>query len=742
MSALSRTALVVLLGAPLALSASLWAQSRPNPLYPGSQPGTAESQRFETTSTAIVVDVVVRDRKGQLIRDLTADDFELFEDRLRQTIGSFSIADRGEGIALTARRRNPPTQVTTSPAGSGEDQDDTSPGVMALVFDRLSPESRVLAQQAALSGIPMSGRLPDQTGVFAVDLSVNLVQPFTRDAASVRQALGSIGGLNASQFQPRDRRIVELQEDRIRLTPLLATTVDTARSVAGATSTQAIGSIEMELWQNRMEGRMLEIFDTLEREQQGYSTTNALLSVVASLQEIPGRKTLVFFSEGLAVPPAAQSAFQSVVDTANRANVTIYSVDASGLRAESMVAEARRELTATGTERIVQIESGSQPISGSLLRMLERNEDLMRMDPHTGLGDLSRDTGGFLVRDTNDLRSAFARIEEDMQFHYVLTYAPQNQDFDGRFREVDVKVKRPGARVFARRGYFAVRSLGPSPLLGYEALPLAALDRTPLPNDFPVSSTSLSFPEPKRPGLTPVVVRLATNTLTYDVNKGGGTYNAEAAVVVRFKDQQGRVLHKTSQHYLLSGRLDELEAARSGEILFYRQPDLLPGAYTVETMAYDLTGGKGSARVATVVVPGGRFDRTRLSSVVVVGRAESVAADERDAENPLYAGDLLLYPRGTSTLIHGRDAELVFFYTVYPAVQEPVDATIELLAAGRVLSRAPAITLDAPDEDGRIQQVQRIPIDALPAGSYELRVTVRDRTGSESRSARFTIAGS
>ena len=319
-------------------------------------------------------------------------------------------------------------------------------GLTALVFDRLTPENRTLAQRAALNGIPMSGELPDSTAVFAIDLQVNLVQPFTRDASSLRAGLIRVGGLNASQFQPRDRRIVELQERRLVLAPELTATTVGQRAAPSAVGTQAIGSIEVELAQNRMESRMLEMFDTLEREQQGYSTTNALLSVVASLQETPGRKTIVFFSEGLAVPPAAQAAFRSVVDTANRANVTIYTVDASGLRAESTVGDVRREMNAAGADRISQIENGSLPVNGAMLRMMERNEDMLRMDPHTGLGDLARETGGFLVRDTNNLQSAFRRIEEDMRFHYVLTYAPSNQTFDGQFREIDVKVRRPGAR--------------------------------------------------------------------------------------------------------------------------------------------------------------------------------------------------------------------------------------------------------------------------------------------------------
>ena len=69
-----------------------------------------------------------------------------------------------------------------------------------------------------------------------------------------------------------------------------------------------------------------------------------------------------------------------MVDTANRANVTIYTVDASGLRAESTIGDVRREMTAAGTDRISQIENGSLPVNGAMLRMMERNEDMLRMD--------------------------------------------------------------------------------------------------------------------------------------------------------------------------------------------------------------------------------------------------------------------------------------------------------------------------------------------------------------------------
>ncbi len=732
-------------GGLVLLTAGVWGQTRPNPAWPGASGSATEgaAQRYETTSTAIVVDVVVRDSKGALITDLTPEDFELYEDRLRQSIGSFSLANRGTGIAVAARKRDAATRIdgaSTSPGATDMPETTAETGLTALVFDRLAPDNRVLAQQAALNGIPLSGQLQDSTAVFAIDLEVNLVQPFTRDPAEVRAGLQRVGGLNASQFQRRDRRIVDLQERRLELGPELTATVVANRASPSAGGTQAIGSIEVELAQNRMESRMLEMFDTLEREQQGYSTTNALLSVVASLQEMPGRKTIVFFSEGLSVPPAAHAAFRSVVDTANRANVTIYSVDASGLRAESTIGDVRREMTAAGIDRIVQIESGSLPLAGSLLRGLERNEDMLRMDPHTSLGDLSRDTGGFLVRDTNDLQSAFRRIDEDMRFHYVLTYAPANQNFDGQFREIDVKVRRPGARVFARRGYFAVRSLSPIPILGYESVPLAALDRTPLPNAFPMSAGGLSFPEADRPGLTPILVALGTDVLQYDRDKTEGLYAAEVVVVVRVRDTRGRIVYKTSQQYMLSGRLDELDAARSGEILFYRQPELLPGAYSVEALVFDAKSGRSSARISTVTVPSPDARHARVSSVVIVRRTESVASGDRDEANPLYVGDLLLYPDVGVPERRRADRELTFFFMAYGKPGSGTTGRLELLSQGRVVSAVP-LTLDAFDSDGRIPQLQRIPIDGLPQGLYELRVNVSDCSGSDSKTARFRIAG-
>jgi hypothetical protein len=114
-----------------------------------------------------------------------------------------------------------------------------------------------------------------------------------------------------------------------------------------------------------------------------------------------------------------------------------------------MVAQARAQAAQRG--------SGRDYTDGAMSKQLERNEDLLRADPHSGLGELSEETGGFLVRDTNDLRAGFRKIDADMRFYYALAYEPVNQNYDGSFRKIEVKVRRPGVKVRARKGYFAIQ---------------------------------------------------------------------------------------------------------------------------------------------------------------------------------------------------------------------------------------------------------------------------------------------
>src|SRR6185312_11846488 len=111
------------------------------------------------------------------------------------------------------------------------------------------------------------------------------------------------------------------------------------QAAAQAAQSGAAGAGAADAKLAEMEQRTLETFDMLERDQQGYSTTNALAAVINSMRTLPGRKSVVFFSDGLAIPANVLARFRSVIDTANRANVSVYAMDAAGLRAESSIRE-------------------------------------------------------------------------------------------------------------------------------------------------------------------------------------------------------------------------------------------------------------------------------------------------------------------------------------------------------------------------------------------------------------------
>jgi hypothetical protein len=486
---------------------------------------------------------------------------------------------------------------------------------------------------------------------------------------------------------------------------------------------------------------MLETFETLERNQQGYATVYALMSVTASLRNLPGRKTVIFFSEGLAIPPAVVARFRSVIHAANRANVSIYAIDAAGLRTESGTAEAARELNSLANRRAQQAFSSRDDTSGPMMRQLERNEDILRLNPETGLAQLADQTGGFLINNTNDLSAGMRRIDEDMRFHYVMTYSPQNQEYDGRFRKINVKVKRPDLEVQTRRGYYAIDPANSMPVLDYEIPALAVLNgsRRP-PNAFAFRVGGMHFPETRRPGLAPILAEAPMSAFTLTADKEKKIYTTDFSIVAVVRNESKQVVEKLSQHYALSGPLDKLDVARKGDVLFYREAELTPGNYTIETIAWDATAGKSSVLTSALEVPA--FDETklRMSSVVLLKRADRLTADEQKKDNPFHFGEVIVYPNLGEPLRKSSAKQLAFFVTVWPAggSASAPKLTIEVLNQDHVVGQTSA-ELPAADESGRIRHASALPLDNFQPGAYQLKLTVKDGQNTVSRSTRFSI---
>jgi VWFA-related protein len=698
---------------------------------------------FTSRATAILVDVVVRDRKGKLVTDLDQKDFEVLEDGVRQDIGSFSLMNRGSGIGIGVKFRQPGGTTMLNPTDRAQAAEKPfEPAMTALVFDSLTPEALTSTQRAALGYVPMEGEADARIAVFSTEPAIRMLQSYTDDLALIRKGIRDVTPtgtaakeLKQEQKQNLAEKLNTLDNQNARLTAL---GTSGGGAALGAAST-SIGQLEMEQRLVEAQKRMLDAFETLDRDHRGYGTTNALLAVLASMSDMAGRKTVVLFSEGLPASPAMRTQLQWIIETANRSNITVYTVDANGLRATSTLESTRQEVEDTAQERMRQISLGRDTVSGPYTRAMERTEDLLALDPQGGLARLAEDTGGFLVRDTNDISSAFKRIEEDSRFHYLLSYSPKNAAFDGKFRTIQVKVARAGVDIFSRKGYRAVRASGAAPVLSYEAPALAILDSGALPNAFPIRAGGLVFPDRQSGAVVPVIVKLDTSKLQFETDRARGTYSGQVAVVVRIRDQRGGVIQKLSQQYVLSGDVKDLEAAKKGEILFYRQPVLTPGIFQVESIVYDVVAQRSSARVCTLTVPAPKGDALEMSSLVIVERTEKVPGTEARKGAPLYYGDVLLYPNLGDPVSRTSDKEVAFYVSLYPGAGRPVrTVTLELLHNGQRVANAP-LTVGTVQED-RIQHVGRLPLDAVPPGTYELRITASDGETERSRSTFFTVA--
>ena len=671
---------------------------------------------------------MVRGKGGEILRGLTAADLEIFEDGVRQNVESLEFVERAADLEAGA------------PAGA---EANGPPPLLAIVLDGLSPEGRRAAHDAVLLHLSEPLRSPPLVGIFSIDRGLRTLQAFTDNPETQRRALERLvsrGSVSYSGARERD----EMRHAHAGLGDGSPQAHVAPAEQSGEPECR-LGGDDVLRRLKVLGSRMKESFDTLERDQQGAATANALLSLVDGLSALPGRKAVLLFSEGLALPSGVLATFRSVVAAANRANVSVYAADAAGLRARSAADETRRSLDilrarlelvqspAPGTRGPASAEQGD-----SGLALLERNEDALRLAPESGLGQLADQTGGFLLHGTNDLASGLNRIEEELGAYYLLSYTPKNPEYDGRFRTIEVKVKRPNGRVQSRRGYLAVRTPLPSPVLDHEARALARLDSGPMPSAVPVRLRALQFPEEPPVSVVPIVVEVPTGSFAALEDKKARVFRRDFTILAIVRDASGSVVAKASQRYPLSGA--QRDATGSDFVLFYREARLPPGDYTVEAVAQDAQSARAGGARVSLELRAPAAGHLRASSLMLVGKAEKLEAGDAAAPKPLRYQDVLLYPDLGNPLRAGADQSIVLFLTAWPSAERPgIEARVEVVRDGRILLDVPAGRHEA-GLDGRVQLASSLPLDGFGPGVYELRMTLTDGRDAETRSAALRVA--
>jgi VWFA-related protein len=628
----------------------------------------------------VTVDLVVRDKAGGLLGGLRREDVEVYEDGVRQQVESLDF------VGVTAE------------GAAGEKP---APVFVAVALDRLTGAAEAAAHDALVRLV--EGPLPPHVflGVFAIDRGVRTLQHFTTDRSELRDALARAAA--ATTFAGgRERDAVRKAYGGLATGPGQSH-VAAAELASEPECRDAEDEVVRRL--KILDSRMVETFVSLERSQQGRATTHALLALTAALTRLPGRKAMLLLSEGLALPADVEASFTSVLSAANQAGVSVYAADMGGLHATSAADEARRTLSSLQTRLQVQqgaYGSGSRGASAhdvnqSGLALLEKNEDMLRLDPASGLGRLADATGGFLVSQTNDVGAGLARVAEELSGYYVLSYAPARPPTDGGFRRIAVKVKRPHGRVQARQGYLALGTSGAGLRLHVEAL---------------------QFPSATAEAVVPVLVGVEGERLR------------DVAVAIVVRDGAGAVVGKLGERQTASD-------GRSNRMVVTREARLTAGAYTVEAVAFDAASGASGTAAIQLDVPSSGPDRLAASSLVVVGRAEALPDTPRPSA-PLAYGGVLLHPALGAPVSREAGRPLAFYLTARPAPSRPdVQAEVRLERDGRVLSTHHQAL--AADDDGQARLAGSLPVRGLVPGRYLLHVTLTDGRDREARTAPVTI---
>src|SRR5262245_13278941 len=679
-----------------------------------AQPATAFCQsqgdqgRVKIATGEVLLDMVVRDKKGRLVKDLKASDVEVYEDGVPQKLESFRLITRAdEAEAAKAKAAASAGDQTRQPVVP-----ESGFSTVAMVFDNLKPDSRRYACLAAKAYANENIKSKDYVGVFALGLSLTPVQSFTRDMELAKKAIDQ----------------VEKMAYETNIKP--GTGQD---SLNKAEKLPDLQEPSYKMWQTFL-ARMVDAYERLELQRKGLATVNGLMAIIDAQKESSGRKAILFFADELAITTETGAQFADLTSAANKANVTIYSVDAAGLRAESQTSEATRNQTILAERARARADAGGPILGQAVLKDMEKNETIVNNSAGGRLQQLALWTGGFVVSDTNDMAKRLGRVDEELRTYYLISYVTTNQNLDGKYRQIEVKLKRPDLIVQSRKGYYAASS-GAS-FADFEAAAVAALNKSPTP--LQVRAMALSFPQSAPVARVPVMAQIPGDAITFVENQAAKTWTIDFRVIAQIKNREKQVVKNLSQQFRLTGPLDKLAEAKRNGLNYYREAELPTGGYEIEIIVHDASSAKASMHRIPLEVAAEGESKLSLSSVIIVASASQAPAN-RQADNLFVAGDLLLVPNLGAPIRKSVSKQLPFFFTVRPAKGSVAPtAELEIVQSGNSLAKLP-LPLPAADASGRIQFASALPLDSLSAGSYELKISVSDAKGAVSRSTSFTV---
>jgi hypothetical protein len=451
-------------------------------------------------------------------------------------------------------------------------------------------------------------------------------------------------------------------------------------------------------------------------------TIAALRALVDGQRAIPGRKSVIYFTTGMRLPPELDVPFRSLMSSANRDNITFYSVDTRGVMTASQTAGAREQLGGAAKSSASTMTKTSGAVTVEEVMASDNAEVSGRANVQEAIRDLAESTGGFLIGDSNDLRVPLRHVNEEISSYYEVFFNPAIQNYDGSFRKIAVSANRKDLVIHSRNGYFA---LPPEARAGgmeaFEVPLLKVLSDAKASEDVKFRVGALLL----QPGAEGTSVAILAEVPLHELQPKAGlvkaTLDVHCSLVALVKDAKGEVVQKLARDRAFQVTPDQLKL---GNFLDKMTVTLAPGKYSLESAVMDRESGKIGTVRSELTVPA-KAPGVAISSLTPM-RSYTPNAKGLDPNDPFQFQGGSITPTMDLTVKKGPNAVLRLFFTVYQdaSISAAPAVEIEFLQAGKSLTKVP-MQLPAADAQGRIPYLMTIPAESIPSGSYEVRATAR-----------------
>jgi len=668
---------------------------------PAAQQQPAQPQyRMRVTSELVLVNVVVRDKKGNLVRDLKKDDFSVAEDGKRQEISTFDFenvdalatAGAAEATVSGASGTSNLLKNTSQPAMDARDR-----RLMLLFFDfsGMDPEQIERGVDSAKKFVQSKMLPADMIALVSLSTNMRVDLDFSDDKAKV---LAALSAYTSSEGQGFD--------------------LGTEGSAEGGAET----------------GGAFTADDTDYNTFTADRKLLALQSLMQALGKISQKKSIIYFSNGISQSGTDnQSALRATTAAAVKNNVSIYPLDVRGLQA----------LPPGGEARNASLHGQSAYNGNAVFNDLNSNAASQET-----LSTLADDTGGKAFFDSNDFSGVFSQVQKDTSAYYVLGFTRTNGLKDGRFRHLKVQVNRPDLKLEYRSGYYAGRDFQHLNRADREQQINDELEAELPQTDVAVYAGAAYFRQDDSHYYLGVSLVIPGSQIPFVQAKDRDNATIDIIGVV----QANGKLPVGHLRDTVKLAVDSAQQVRRKNVQYNTAFILAPGNYHLKFVIRENQTGRMGSFETDVQIPDLRKAPVRMSSVVLSSqRVPTSGGGNKKGFHPLVQDQTELVPNIAH--VFTRDQHLYLQYEVYdPAkgkkVASPADAaggantpqpkasrdavrvltSIEFLQGGvKVYESKPVVAseVNAPERKAVVFQID-LPLQSLKPGFYTCQVNVID----------------